>query len=216
MHRVLPSAIPFEDEQRDVMAWVGFALLWAQALERTMAAYLTFAWPGNVVATPLEFRAFARQVQDKTAGRLIKDLRKCRLPDDETVMLRSLNRVVNRRDRLAHHFLRHPSDRDQLRTSAGRESLIREARRDADDFRISANHVALIAFEHAVRLNERTQLLRTHSDWIGATQEDIKRRGGRQAFDPTLATEIGELVEAIQLRRSSDSGLLASVPERSS
>lgn len=200
--RVLPSAIALDAQTMEVLGWVGFALIWAQGLERTLAAYLSFARPDCITATTNTFRRFVRQAQRKTSGDLITALQRCDLDADETAMLAWLKTLGARRDRLAHHFLRQPSDRDLLRTPAGRARLIRQARNDADDFRIAMNRVALFAIEHAIRLSESTDLLRDHSDWLIAVKADVARRGGRQAFDPTLATEIGELLEAIEHPRT--------------
>ena len=198
MLRVLPSAIPLDPATMEVLGWVGFALVWAQGLERTLAAYLSFASPENTTATKAGFRRFVRKAQMKTSGELVKDLQRCALDAEETAMLAALKTLARRRDRLAHHFLRQPSGRDLLRTPSGRARLIRQARDDADDFRIAMNRAALLAIEHAIRLDESTDLLRDHADWFVAVKADVAYRGGRRAFDPTLATEIGELMETIE------------------
>jgi hypothetical protein len=206
---VRSAAIRLDLETIEVFAWVGVALAWAQALERTLAAYLILARPAASTSTREEFRNSIQDLNSKTLSVLVKGLR-ANLSADEVALVDGLGDVTDRRNYIAHHFFRKPSRRALLHTAEGRASMILEAQRDMTDFRVWAGRLAPFVLKHAVRLGNRSEHLREHAEWLDSVAEDFGeddlRAEARVAvtLDPSLPLQIAELMEEIE-RQSSES-----------
>jgi hypothetical protein len=206
--RVSPAAIRLDPNVLEVFAWVGVSIAYAQALERTLAAYLTLARPEAATATRPQFRRFLRDANAMTLSVLVSALLKCSLPTKETETLSSLSKVFKRRNYIAHHFFRKPSRRAMLATDAGRSKLVLEAKRDIIDFGFWTRVVTPHVLRHAIRLGDRSDHLKAHADWLQTVRGDLDdlRAEARTAvaIDPSLALQIGQIMEEIEGGRNED------------
>jgi hypothetical protein len=118
-------------ERREVHAWFGLAMYWAQCVERELAVVLTVAiYPK--ATTPEERDALLEHRYDCTLGQLVKEL--ARSGDPRPPELEPLVRsALKKRNWLAHDYF---WDRArELLTSCGRRAMLDELERVVDDFR---------------------------------------------------------------------------------
>src|SRR5258708_194122 len=197
--RIIPAGIRLDPATMEVFAWIGIAVVNAQALERTLAAYLTLARPEAATATRQKFRRYLRQANQMTLERLVNSLENLSLPVKEAETIRAMGRVLKRRNFMTHHFIRKPSRRLMLATEDGRSRLIVEAKRDIMQIGFWTTTVTRFVLRHAVRLGDRSDHLRAHADWLQTVRGDLDElRAESQtalAVDPSLAVQIGEMME---------------------
>jgi hypothetical protein len=202
MERVMPPGVRLDPATMEVFAWIGIAVVNAQAFERTLAAYLTLARPEAATATRRQFPRYLRQANAMTMDALINSLEKLALPAIESATLREIGHTLRRRNFMTHHFIRKPSRRLMLTTDEGRAKLILEAQRDIMDLGFWMTTVTRYVVRHAVRLGDRSDHLRAHSDWLQTLKEenDDLRAQARMALrvGPSLAIQIGEMMEDIE------------------
>jgi len=186
----------------EVFAWIGIAVVNAQALERTLAGYLTLARPEAATATRAQFRRYLRQANQMTLDHLVKSLESLSLPTEQAETIHEMAQVLKRRNFMTHHFIRKPSRRLKLATEAGRAELILEAKRDIMQLGFWTTTVTPFVLRHAVRLGDRSDHLRAHADWLQTVRDDLDElRSESQAalaVDPSLAIQIGEMMEDIE------------------
>jgi hypothetical protein len=176
----------------------------AQALEGTLAAYLTLARPDAAAGTRTRLRKAFRRANAKSLGELVTALRGLELTEKENATLNAVSTIFKRRHFIAHQFFRKPSRRGMLQTAEGRATMILEAQRDFTDLRFWTNKLAPFVLMHAVRLGESSDHLREHGEWLKTFVGDLDdlRTEARVAVnvDPTLAVEIAEMMEDIEQR----------------
>jgi hypothetical protein len=202
LQRVIPPGVRLDPATMEVFAWIGVAVVNAQAFERTLAAYLTLARPEAVTATRPQFRRYLRRANAMTMGALINSLEKLALPAIELETLREIGQTLKRRNFVTHHFIRKPSRRLMLVTDEGRAKLVLEAQRDIMNLGFWITTVTRYVVRHAVRLGDRSDHLHAHADWLQTVKEenDDLRIEARTALsvDPSLAIQIGEMMEDIE------------------
>ncbi len=205
LQRVLPASIRVDEETLATLGWFGFAVLWAQALEQTLAAYLTLARPDSMTITAPRFRKSLVWANTKSLNQLLDELSRRKLSSDEQGtldLLRDRSDVFIRRDNLAHHFLRRPSRRRLLATPEGRSELVADAQQAAGEFRFWVFTLAPLVAKHAVRVGRESSHLAEHAEWLLSVEEtygplDVGKLA-MAALEPTLALEIAEMMEELE------------------
>lgn len=139
-----PLPIDSESEQvRDVYAYFGLALYWAQCLEQSIFQHLLFVehFP-KATATyksaeqwAEDFDEYEERELSQTMGKLIRRLGEAGQPTEE--IKRLLGHALVKRNWLAHGYF--PDRAIQFTLSSGRESMIAELEAIRDLFRECAN-----------------------------------------------------------------------------
>jgi hypothetical protein len=147
------------DQHREVYAWAGLALYYAQVLEEGVLA-LIFAVRATDGTLRRDFETaddFFEAHASRTLGQLLRDMRQH--VDLPAGIEHDTRDALAKRNFLVHHFFK---DRIELAfTVAGRQQVIHEL------------HEAVELFVHADE--QLTELMFIHSQYIGLTPEAVER-----------------------------------------
>jgi uncharacterized protein with HEPN domain len=119
----LPDELdPDADQRREVYAWYGGAMYYAQVLEHGLVNLVVAVEIGRAIKTELERHALYEELFAKPMGEHVKRvLKEVRLTDAQVLRL---GKARAARNFLAHHYFRERAG--EFLTVAGRNKLIRE------------------------------------------------------------------------------------------
>lgn len=147
-----------EDQHRDVFAWAGLALYYAEVFEQAMigAAYVAQIENRTPVREFTSAEDFCGVVDRQTAGKIICRVREhvALSPELEAICLA----YVDRRNFLAHHFFSERSD--SFARLEGRQQMLEELREMIVGFLTADSGLERVMFEHGKAINLTPTLVR--------------------------------------------------------
>ena len=187
MVRVMSALDALPESAPEVFEMLGISLVWAQAMEQALATYLAVVLAIVRRQSSEEFRVSVDDLNRLTLSVLLKQLRP-HLLAEEVAVLDEMGDVVERRNFVAHHFLRKASRRALLNSTDGCEQLITEAIQDAIDFRAWSARLTVLITRHADALAAQAVAL----------TKFVRRIESGEDIDPLHALEIAEIMERIE------------------
>lgn len=187
--RPVPDLTVMDDEEqhREVYAWAGLALYYAQVFEQGMihAAYVAQIENNTLVREFTSAEDFQGVVDRQTAGKIIRRVREhvTLSPELEAICLA----CVDRRNFLAHRFFSERSDSFARRE--GRQQMLEELREMIVGFQTADAGLERAMFEHGKAINFTPTLVRRIFEPLKAELESGSTRDPKEVTLEVLRQE---------------------------
>ncbi|MGH9043723.1 MAG: hypothetical protein ACRDVP_02595 [Acidimicrobiales bacterium] len=194
-----------DDQHREVYAWAGLALYYAQVLEQGMihAAYVAQIDDKTLVKGFTSAEEFQEVVDRQTAGKIIRRVREhvALSPELEAICLA----CVDRRNFLTHHFFSERSD--LFARLEDRQLMLEELREMIVGFQTADAGLERAMFEHGEAINFTPTLVRRIYETRKAELESGSARAPEEVMLEVLRRERPEWpsVRAAQTETDDDS-----------
>ena len=176
-----------QDQHREVYAWAGLALYYAQVFEQGMirAAYVAQIENNSLVSEFTSAEDFHGVADRETAGKIIRRVREhvALSPELEAICLA----CVDRRNFLAHHFFSERSD--SFARLEGRQQMLEELREMIVGFQTADSGLERVMFEHGKAINLTPTLVRRIFEAWNSELESASARDPKEVVHEVLRRE---------------------------